>query len=122
VEVTVKRKKVLGEGHPDTLASMGNLAFILKALDRRQAALGLISFCADMSQASLGFDHPATVAVLHSKTQWEAEETPDELAPVGEEEQGGGGVTGTNDGFNTTKPQRAAVPGTSHSSYGCYKS
>ncbi|KAM0703872.1 hypothetical protein Q7P35_008877 [Cladosporium inversicolor] len=103
MEVMERSKEALGEGHPDTLTSMGNLAFILKALGRRRAALDLISFCADMSQASLGFDHPVTVAVLHSKTQWEAEETSDELALVGEEEQGGGGVRGTNDGFDPTR-------------------
>jgi len=78
VEVLEKMKEVLGEGHPDTLTSMGNLAFTLRAMGRCQPALTLLSSCVEMSQAKLGIDHPDTIARRSWKASWEAEDREDD--------------------------------------------
>ena len=93
-----KSKEVLGEGHPDTLGSMNNLAFTIRALGRRQSALNLMSLCADMSQATLGKNHPDTVGAVHFRTQWEAEEIPANLTGRDDEGGGGGGGAGAHSG------------------------
>jgi hypothetical protein len=58
VEVTKKRKEVLGEGHPEMLTSMSNLASTLRARSRHQCVLDPINSCARMSLVVLSVDQP----------------------------------------------------------------
>jgi hypothetical protein len=84
VEVMEKEKEALGEGHPSTLTSIVNLAFMLRVLGRRQSASKLISSCVVKSSDVLGVDHPDARAYWRLKTQWEKED----ILPAGEEAVG----------------------------------
>jgi hypothetical protein len=48
------RKRVLGDEHPSTLTSMGNLAFTLQSQARREEALALMETCFQLRQQVLG--------------------------------------------------------------------
>jgi hypothetical protein len=72
--VMEKSKVVLGEGHPDTLTSIADLAFTFRDSGRRRSALDLMSSCVDKSLDALGVDHPDTRAFWRAKTQWEEED------------------------------------------------
>ncbi|OCK93590.1 uncharacterized protein K441DRAFT_565439, partial [Cenococcum geophilum 1.58] len=45
MQIIETSKRVLGEGHPDTLTSMKNLAFTLKSQGRNNEALNLLKEC-----------------------------------------------------------------------------
>ncbi|KAL6232292.1 hypothetical protein BDW75DRAFT_232903 [Aspergillus navahoensis] len=71
VQVLDIQKQVLGPEHPDTLASMHNLAFILKQLGKTSVALSLIEKCADLRNKVLGSDHPHTISSFIALAKWE---------------------------------------------------
>ncbi len=52
---------MLGEDHPSTLASAGNLAFDLRALGENQAARELDQDTLARSRRVLGENHPSTL-------------------------------------------------------------
>ena len=56
------RRRVLGEDHPDTLASANNLAVDLRDLGEVQAARDLDQDTLDRRRRVLGEDHPDTLA------------------------------------------------------------
>ena len=56
-------RRVLGEDHPDTLASAGNLAGTLQALGDLAGARDLDQRTYDTSRRVLGEDHPDTLAI-----------------------------------------------------------
>jgi len=60
VEVLETSKRMLGEGHPDTLTSMANLAVTWRDLGRQQSAVDLIDQCIALSSDKLGPRHPNT--------------------------------------------------------------
>ncbi|EAQ87916.1 hypothetical protein CHGG_04535 [Chaetomium globosum CBS 148.51] len=70
VQVMETRKRMLGEEHPDTLASMNNLAFTWKGIGRDGDALGLLQTCFDLQQQVLGEAHPSTVSTLSALEAW----------------------------------------------------
>ena len=53
-----RRRRVLGEDHPSTLASASNLAADLRALGEVQAARDLDQDTLDRRRRVLGDDHP----------------------------------------------------------------
>ena len=65
------RKKVLGLEHPDTLASMNNLAFTWKNQGRLDDALGLMRQSVQLRQKVLGPDHPHTQSSLSTLHGWQ---------------------------------------------------
>ena len=56
-----RRRRVLGEDHPDTLASANNLAVDLRELGEVQAARDLDQDTLDRCRRVLGEDHPDTL-------------------------------------------------------------
>jgi len=67
------RKRVLGQEHPDTLASMNNLASMRKALGRNNKALELIENCLRLRKQRLGLDHSDTISSLKALNEWQME-------------------------------------------------
>ena len=72
VEVIETRKKKLKVDHPDTLASMNNLAFIWKGQGRDIEAIRLISECVRLSRHILGASHPHYMSFSKTLVGWEA--------------------------------------------------
>ena len=68
------RKQVLGQEHPSTLSSMGNLSLTMRDLGRLDSALELITLCATLSDASLGAEHADTISYYQRKHDWKDEE------------------------------------------------
>ena len=64
------RKRVLGLEHPDTLRSMGNLAFTLQSQDKHHAAVDLMQHVVTLGQEVFGPDHPYTVSAAQALSQW----------------------------------------------------
>ena len=58
------REKVLGRGHPDTLATSANLAAAYQTAGRMPAAMQLSEQCCADSERVLGPDHADTLARL----------------------------------------------------------
>jgi hypothetical protein len=58
------REKVLGTGHPDTIATTANLAAAYEAAGRMPAAMQLSQQCCVDSERVLGPDHADTLARL----------------------------------------------------------
>jgi hypothetical protein len=56
-------KRVFGAEHPDTLRSMGNLAFTWKGRGRDTEALGLLKECVQLRTRVLGDNHPDTISL-----------------------------------------------------------
>ena len=56
-----KRKRILGDDHPDTLDSINNLALLLKAQGEYDRALPLYEDCLEKRKRILGDDHPHTL-------------------------------------------------------------
>ena len=73
VQVMQTRKRVLGDEHPDTLASMHNLAFTLRLQARREEALALMETCFQLRQQVLGEQHFDTQSLLNTLNGWRAE-------------------------------------------------
>jgi hypothetical protein len=66
------RKRVLGQEHSDTLASMNNLVFTWKFHGRDYDALKLMKECFLVRKQKLGIDHPNTVSFLRALNKWES--------------------------------------------------
>ncbi|KAJ7735165.1 P-loop containing nucleoside triphosphate hydrolase protein [Mycena metata] len=63
-EVLQKQKQFLGEDHPDTLFTMGNLGNSYSALGEHQKAKELISVVLEKQKQFLGEDHPNTLFTM----------------------------------------------------------
>ena len=59
-ECLAKRKRVLGEDHPDTLTSLDNLASLFYSKGEYDRALPLFEECLAKMKRVLGEDHPDT--------------------------------------------------------------
>jgi hypothetical protein len=57
VQVIETRKRMLGAEHPDTLASMANLAYTWKGQLRDKEATALMKECVQLRERVLGLDH-----------------------------------------------------------------
>jgi len=66
LECLDKRKRILGEDHPDTLSSMGNLAALYESQGNYDAALPLCLECLDKQKRILGEDHPSTQTSMNN--------------------------------------------------------
>jgi hypothetical protein len=64
LHVLEKRKRVLGPEHPDTLASMSNLATTWRSLGSNVRASVMMRECSELRRNLLGSNHPATVESL----------------------------------------------------------
>lgn len=67
------RRRVLGEGHPDTLTSMNNLAYALRDLGLTEKAKALFPHAANVSVQVLGDKHPLVVERKHQLDEWNDE-------------------------------------------------
>jgi len=74
-------EKVLGPEHPDTLASMNNLALVLDSQGKYEAAEEMQRQAIELKEKVLGPEHPDTLAsmdnltlVLDSQGKYEAAE------------------------------------------------
>ena len=63
-----KRRRVLGEDHPDTLGSLNNLAFLYKSQGQYDKAEPLYVDCLAKRQRVLGDRHPHTVMTRSNLT------------------------------------------------------
>ena len=63
-KVLEARKRILGEEHPDTLLSMGNLARSYSDLGRRQDAVELEEKVLEARKRTLGEEHPDTLRTM----------------------------------------------------------
>ncbi|KAF1829132.1 hypothetical protein BDW02DRAFT_510708, partial [Decorospora gaudefroyi] len=73
VQVMETRKTKLGADHPDTLASMNNLAYTQKSLGRDVEAIELMRECVQLCQQRFRPNHPNLLSFLAALAQWEAE-------------------------------------------------
>ncbi|KAF1834779.1 hypothetical protein BDW02DRAFT_568747, partial [Decorospora gaudefroyi] len=73
VQVMETRKTKLGADHPDTLASMNNLAYTQKSLGREVEAIELMRECVQLCQQRFRPNHPNLLSLLAALAQWEAE-------------------------------------------------
>ena len=73
--VMERRKRVLGQEHPDTLTSMANLAVMWKQYGRIQEAVKLLEECVILQGQILGIDHPHTMCCSTVLLEWRAEKT-----------------------------------------------
>ena len=65
VECLAKRKCILGEDHPDSLASLNNLAMLFRSKGEYNLALPLYEECLGKRKCVLGEDHPDTLRSLN---------------------------------------------------------
>ncbi|KAF8182447.1 hypothetical protein K438DRAFT_1724930 [Mycena galopus ATCC 62051] len=65
-EVLKKRKQVLGDNHPDTLRTMGNLAITYSDLGEHQKAKELKVIVLEKQKQVLGENHPSTLHTMGS--------------------------------------------------------
>jgi tetratricopeptide (TPR) repeat protein len=65
VECLAKRKCILGEDHPDSLASLNNLAILFRSKGEYNLALPLYEECLGKRKCVLGEDHPDTLRSLN---------------------------------------------------------
>ena len=63
-KVLEARKRTLGDEHPDTLISMGNLALSYSDLGRRQEAVELEEKVLEARKRTLGDEHPSTLVSM----------------------------------------------------------
>jgi uncharacterized C2H2 Zn-finger protein len=63
-EVLEKRKRILGEDHPDTILALANLAFTLRGLGNYDKALSMEEEVLEKRKRILGEDHPDTILAL----------------------------------------------------------
>jgi Tetratricopeptide repeat len=62
---------VLGKEHPDTSASMHNLALIFKEQGRDEEAMVLMEDCTRIKKRVLGPDHPSTIDAQDTLNEWQ---------------------------------------------------
>jgi tetratricopeptide (TPR) repeat protein len=60
-----KRKRILGEDHPDTLTSLNHLASLLECIGEYDRALPIFEDCLAKRRLILGEDHPDTLTSLN---------------------------------------------------------
>src|SRR2546423_589776 len=65
-EVMETRKRVLGVEHPDTLATMHNLALTYRKQKRWNEAEELVVQMMETRKRVLGAEHPSTLATMHN--------------------------------------------------------
>jgi tetratricopeptide (TPR) repeat protein len=65
-ECLAKRKRTLGDDHPETLASLNNLAGAFLKRGDYDRALPLFEECLTKQKRILGDDHPRTLAATHN--------------------------------------------------------
>ncbi|KAH7304546.1 hypothetical protein B0I35DRAFT_362966, partial [Stachybotrys elegans] len=70
VQVMETHKTKLGQGHPDTLTSMNNLAYTLHGMGRVEKAINLMQTCVRIQQDKLGADHPHTQSSNSTLENW----------------------------------------------------
>lgn len=68
-ETLARRRRLLGDDHPDTLTSAGNLAAVLAALGDWETAAGLYRQAWDGFRRKLGPAHPHTLKAGRSLDQ-----------------------------------------------------
>ena len=68
------KMRVLGTEHPNTLASMNNLAYTWKSLHRDKEATALMKECVQLSERILGLDHPSTLSSRSALIRWETKD------------------------------------------------
>jgi tetratricopeptide (TPR) repeat protein len=68
-ECLAKRKRVLGEDHPDTLTSLNNLAGLFESKGEYDRALPLYEECLAKRKRVLGEDHPHTKSTQRSRNR-----------------------------------------------------
>ena len=73
VEVMETRKAVLGQEHPDTLASMANLAYTWKSQGRVAEAITVLTQAVKTFADLSGNDHPYYRAWMTTLETWEGE-------------------------------------------------
>jgi len=61
-----KRKRLLGDDHPDTQTAIGDLALTYKEQGRLKDAEALEVFVVDKRKRLLGEEHPYTLRVCHT--------------------------------------------------------
>ncbi|KAJ7220257.1 hypothetical protein GGX14DRAFT_355273, partial [Mycena pura] len=66
VHVLEKQRQIMGVDHPETLDSMGNLAYTYNQLGQFENALELGSLVTTKSKQTLGEDHPDTVSFMNN--------------------------------------------------------
>ena len=74
MQVIKIQKRVLGEGHPDTLTSIFSLAYVLKSQSRGKEAISLMTTCWKLRNHLLGSTHPHTEYALKALKKWKDEE------------------------------------------------
>jgi lipopolysaccharide biosynthesis regulator YciM len=65
-ECLAKRKRILGDDHPDTLHSLNNLANLFRNMGEYDRALPLYKECLAKRKRILGNDHPDTLSSLNN--------------------------------------------------------
>jgi hypothetical protein len=66
----IKRSRVLGHQHPDTLTAMANLAHTLKSQGRDQEAIASMRQAEKLQKEILGIDHPNTMGSSEALEDW----------------------------------------------------
>lgn len=72
VQIMQAREITLGEGHPDTLTSMGNLASMYQNQRQLNEVEGLESQAMERSNIELGLDHSDTLTSSHNPRRYVA--------------------------------------------------
>jgi tetratricopeptide (TPR) repeat protein len=65
-ETITRRKKILGEDHPDTLKSMSDLSIVYISLGRQSDSVKLDEAILALRMKKLGNDHPDTLASMNN--------------------------------------------------------
>jgi Tetratricopeptide repeat len=65
-EVLEKRKRILGDEHPDTIGAMNNLAITLGDLGQLEEAIALLEVAAPQIRRIFGDEHPHTRLVVNN--------------------------------------------------------
>ncbi|KAL4959991.1 uncharacterized protein BDV14DRAFT_183400 [Aspergillus stella-maris] len=71
IQVLESQKQTLGPEHPQTLASMHNLAITWKELGKVPNAFSLLKKCVDLRSKVLGADHPHVALSSNALLSWE---------------------------------------------------
>jgi tetratricopeptide (TPR) repeat protein len=92
----LKRKVVLGQDHPETLNTTGNLAAAYRSLGKYEDAMGLETELLEKRKALLGGNHPDTLDVMANlastyRSLERYEEAQKRRSRSAEEEKGGAG-------------------------------
>ncbi|KAL4766730.1 hypothetical protein BDW60DRAFT_201889 [Aspergillus nidulans var. acristatus] len=72
VQVMEIQDRVLGPEHPDTLTSMGNVAYTFYSKNNIHHAIALMNKCVRLREGRLGLSHPHTIDSARFLRQWKA--------------------------------------------------